>query len=176
MWAERFVASNSWTYTVTARQAWSWMGVVAIGAALNGCAAYVVDGGSYGISYSVETSPNDAKRAFDVIFTSKSDRTLCLGTSDWPNLRGILDEGGQSLTLTAAGGVEIKGGRTRRHCFSPGKPELCEIRIKPREQMTGIIAYEEFGDPDYIASLKNKEAHFEARPYLCEERKMERRS
>ncbi len=104
----------------------------------------------------------DLKR-FIITLESSDSRTLCLDRDKWPNFLGHLHFGSTWVRLTSNKAVYPARDDNFGRCLGAD----CVIRIKPKSRLKGFIGYQEFGDPEKIARLRNRHLYMTLSPWVC---------
>lgn len=114
--------------------------------------------------FSVESADLPAREAFELVLRSEDDRRICVDVERWPNEVGAVHFGADFLRI-----VHDQGSTPAKEWnlgFCPGGCGV--ISLEPKREIRAIVPYAQFGDVEYIASLKNKKLVYELSPILCE--------
>jgi hypothetical protein len=139
--------------------------VIAASLLILGCATRTPEprlarqGQDYGLSW----SPNDENGTFGIKLTSKSKTSLCFSVDDWPDRLGEVSGGAGRASLKAvdfsAASVDTNFG------FCVGR--ACTIVVAPFASIEGVIGYKEFGNPDTVKTLRDKQLTYNISPFFC---------
>jgi len=125
------------------------LGTLLLCASLAGCAGQLRTGEQMP-SYELSISDDPSSREFRLQLMSKSMRAFCIDAEGWPNSVGRVWAGSEPplIRLRWRGGVLDATERVDEYC-----PGGCQVEISALATIAGQVKYEEFGDPDYVASL-----------------------
>lgn len=107
---------------------------------------------------------DDANHRFNIAFSSKDERPICISKENWPNTAGrfTVDNGDVFLKI---GADSLPSRSPLMSAYCPGG--CGELRIGPMEELRGFIAYDSFGEPAQIAAETEKDLIFDVYPYYC---------
>jgi hypothetical protein len=116
-----------------------------------------------GKDYELSWSANDDDSTFGLKLTSNSKTPLCISVDDWPDRMGQVSGGAGRASLTAVNFSAPSADTNFGYCVG----KLCTIVIAPYSTINGVINYKEFGDPDKIKSLHDRQLSYGISPFFC---------
>jgi len=135
---------------------------VLLALAVAGCATAAAIQWAPESAFTLTTTDNPAQQRFDLVFSSKSDKPLCLSKEAWPAEAG-LPPGFDGAVLTTSEGSKQLLPTGSAYC-----PGGCgEVRVEPGQQVQGAIGYAAFGDAASIAVDTTRSLAFAVHPYVC---------
>jgi hypothetical protein len=113
--------------------------------------------------YELSWSANDDNSTFGIKLTSKSKIPICFSVDDWPNRLGEVSGGPGRASLKAVDFSAASADTNFGYCVG----QACTIVVAPYASMEGVIGYKQFGDPDAIRALRNKQLTYDISPFFC---------
>ena len=99
---------------------------------------------------------------FDLQLHAK-DSPICLGVNQWPDQFGRVDMSSpRAVVFTNSGRFEA-----RNFNFGYCIGRSCTIRIAPRSQLNGFVAYSEFPSGSEIRASTRRRLEYAIYPYSC---------
>jgi hypothetical protein len=117
-----------------------------------------------GQDYEFVWSANDNNVEFAIELASRTKTPLCFSVDDWPDKLGQVSGGPDRASLKAENFSAASADTNFGFCV--GKD--CTIVLAPNASIEGVIGYKEFGDPDAVRALRNKQLTYEIAPFFCQ--------
>ena len=139
--------------------------VIAVSPLILGCATRTPEPrlARQGQDYELSWSANDNSAEFAINLASRSKTPLCFSVDDWPDRLGEVSGGAGRASLKAvdfsAASVDTNFG------FCVGR--ACTIVVAPFASIEGVIGYKEFGNPDTVKTLRDKQLTYNISPFFC---------
>lgn len=99
-------------------------------------------------------------RTFQLTYTNRTDRTVCLAPDNWPNEAGKVDQASSILWVT------IVGKKYHIEDFNTGYCPDCAVRVRPGQQVAASLRYDDFSIPEELYQAR-KTLHFDAVGFTC---------
>jgi hypothetical protein len=112
--------------------------------------------------FTLTVSENQMAQRFELTLSSRSERPLCLGMTDWPDEHGQIVLAGDNVSYTVNGVTYPMRNSTAQDRGSAGVR-----RVEPRGSLTGFIGFDQFPAAAFAAD-GGGELSLELRPAFCD--------